>query len=154
MVIAVALALGHATQHAYAMVHLPQGDATGQAGVHVGICVLEVAVVVAKVRVLMDVKGHVTRRVLRLERVLTPVVMHVVTAPLDVRRIVLGLDLEVVLHATVHAPQVVMRVAKMGASVHALEVVEAHVQTGVTLIVPETVMVPKLVVPLIILVEL
>ena len=71
--------------------------------------------------------------------------MHVVTALLGVRRIVLGLVLEVVLHATVHAPQVVMRVAKIGASKHALEVVEVHVQTGVTLIVPETVMVPKLV---------
>ena len=85
MVIAVALALGHATQHAYAMVHLPQVDATAHAVVHVGICVLEVAVVVAKVRVLMDVKGHVTRRVLRLERLLTPVVMHVVTAPRDAK---------------------------------------------------------------------
>ena len=152
MVIAVTLALGHATQHAYAMVHLPQQvDATAHAVIHVGICVPEVAVVVAKVRVLMDVKEHVTRRVLRLERLLR---MHVVTVPMDARRIVLGLVLEVVLHATVHAPQIVVRVAKMGAPVHAMEVVEAHVQTGVTLIVPETVIVPKLVVPLIILVEL
>ena len=114
-------------------------DAKENAVIHVGICVKEVAVVVAKVRVLTDVKEHVTRRVLRLERLLTPVVMHVVTALMDVRRIVLGLVLEVVLHATVHAPQVVVRIAKKGASGHALKVVEAHVQTGVTLIVPEVV---------------
>ena len=62
MVIAVTLALGHAPQHAYAIVHLPQVDATAHAVIHVGICVKEVAVVVAKVRVLTDVKAHVILR--------------------------------------------------------------------------------------------
>ena len=50
-----------------------------------GICVLAHVWVAVKARALMVVKERVTRHVLRLERVLTPVVMHVVTAPRDAK---------------------------------------------------------------------